>query len=74
MKNYSKYIWWSVVILVVVIMLWIVGILQEKGIIPSDEIPIAVCEENKIKIESENVFTCINGEWVYTGATKNSKG
>lgn len=40
---------------------------------PTDENSSQVCTEGSQRMVGANSFTCINGEWIYTGQDDNNK-
>lgn len=73
MKTYQKIILWSAVVGAVV-----VGVLlNSKKTIQYDEpnpIVEIPCNEGQSKQINGNYFTCVGGEWIFTGSEFDNKG
>jgi hypothetical protein len=47
---------------------------RSNKIQPEEKRDIATCTEGSTKTIDEDIFTCVGGEWIYTGMINETKG
>lgn len=71
----KKYLYVIIVVIVALIYFLVPRATPTKEVVnPDDENSSQVCTEGSQRMVGANSFTCINGEWIYTGQDDNNKG